>query len=126
MQSGHGRIRVGRDFWQVHRLVWVRCNGRIPAGRVVRHICNVPNCINVMHLALGTQADNIEDRDRSGNTARGERHGRTTITADQAIEIFKGTDSLRQAAKRFGVGQSTIDRIRRGVTWGHVTRPGAG
>ena len=43
-----------------HRLS-VRIDGRSIEGKVVRHDCDNPPCVNPAHLRTGTQADNIRD-----------------------------------------------------------------
>jgi hypothetical protein len=35
--------------------------GPIPKGKVVRHTCDNPSCINPEHLKLGSQPQNIQD-----------------------------------------------------------------
>lgn len=51
----------------VHRLAWEEANGPIPAGMVIMHTCDNPPCYNLDHLRLGSQADNLKDRDRKGH-----------------------------------------------------------
>lgn len=47
-----------------HRVSFYLVNSYWPP--VVRHLCNNPGCVNPEHLAPGTQADNIRDRDSQG------------------------------------------------------------
>ena len=44
-----------------HRLTWQRRFGEIPAGLVIMHACDNRACINIDHLLLGTQGDNVRD-----------------------------------------------------------------
>lgn len=52
---------------------------------------------------------------------RGEKQGRAKLT-DDSIRIIRDSDgsTLESLARRFGVGISTVGRIRRGMTWRHV------
>lgn len=67
--DGYPRAAVGGDCnVKVHRLVYHLSSGVDPVGKVVRHMCNNPVCINPKHLMLGTPADNVKDRNKSGRT----------------------------------------------------------
>lgn len=71
-QRGHRKqpgARANRISWELHR-------GPIPDGLCVLHRCDNPSCVNPDHLFIGTQLDNIADRDRKGRQARGVRHPR--------------------------------------------------
>ena len=57
-----------------HRIAWELTYGPVPDGMQVCHHCDNPPCCNPTHLFLGTQADNMHDRDRKGRNSS--RHGR--------------------------------------------------
>lgn len=62
--NGHGRINVHYKPMYVHRVMWEFVNGmEIPKDRQINHYCNVPNCWQPNHLYLGTQKENMIDRD---------------------------------------------------------------
>lgn len=42
-----------------HRIEWIKANGEIPDGLVVDHLCRNRACINLEHLRLVTQRENI-------------------------------------------------------------------
>lgn len=46
--------------------MWEQANGPIPKGMCVLHRCDVRHCVNPNHLWLGTQRENIADRDAKG------------------------------------------------------------
>ena len=70
-ELGYGQVRVDRSaLLRVHRVVYEAVNGPIPDGLVVRHTCDNPPCCNPDHLVVGTQAENMRDRDERG------RHGK--------------------------------------------------
>lgn len=71
--SGYGWIYAGRRLY-THRASYALHCGPVPDGKVVRHRCDVPLCINPAHLILGTQAENI------GDTVRRGRHGSSIKT----------------------------------------------
>lgn len=65
---------LGRDgkSWLAHRWVWTQERGPIPEGMVVCHTCDVPACVNIDHLFLGTVRDNVRDMAAKGRH-RGQR-----------------------------------------------------
>ncbi len=127
--NGYGRIRwVGKKGFPAHRLMYELHHGPIPEGLVVRHRCDVRGCINIDHLELGTQKDNVHDMlDRGRDVrARGEAHGRAKLAQDQVAEIRRryrrgvrgaGISSL---AREFDVARSTLRSILIGKNWRHV------
>jgi hypothetical protein len=62
--DGYGLIGSGTSKGHnslAHRLAYEIHIGPIPDGILVLHSCDNPPCINVAHLFLGTQGDNIAD-----------------------------------------------------------------
>ena len=71
-KGGYGRLfRKGR-VWQAHRWEWTEKHGPIPEGMCVLHRCDNPPCVNVAHLFLGTQVDNIHDMIAKGRRRTGQ------------------------------------------------------
>ena len=75
--TGHGRTTlVARRQVGSHALAWVASHGRhIPAGMVVRHLCDEPSCVRPDHLEVGTQLDNIADCLARGRHRGGDARG---------------------------------------------------
>lgn len=67
---GHGHYHTYVDGkkrnMNAHRYSWTIHRGPIPEGMCVCHSCDVPQCVNPDHLFLGTDKDNMVDRDRKG------------------------------------------------------------
>ena len=59
--KGYGNIGVEKKTKVVHRAYWEELCGQIPEGYYVCHKCDVPLCVNLDHLFLGTASDNIKD-----------------------------------------------------------------
>lgn len=69
--DGYGKVRYRGSMWLVHRKVWTEVNGEIPLGMKVLHRCDNRACYNVDHLFIGTQTDNMADRDAKHRFRRG-------------------------------------------------------
>ena len=73
-ERGYGRPTVNGKRRFAHRLAWEEENGPIPDGMNVLHHCDNPPCVNVDHLFLGDQADNMRDAREKGHRPTA-RHG---------------------------------------------------
>lgn len=83
--DGYGCFRVGGNACKTHRVAWVMHHDQVPHdgsahGICVCHQCDVRNCVNPSHLFLGTNTDNMRDKEIKGrgNHAKGDRHSSRT------------------------------------------------
>lgn len=71
--------------------------------------------LNVDHMVLGTQRDNVADMFARGRAdRRGQRNGSARLSPDQVREIrrlSKAGTSGADLARRFGVSQSQISNV---------------
>jgi hypothetical protein len=120
---GYGRYSNGGSH-MAHRWVFAQAHGPIPAGLVVRHSCDNPRCCSLDHLSLGTQADNVRDRQKRGRGAKGARLASAKLTEQQvsAMRHLYAAGGLRyeDLAKQYGVSRDAAQKAIRGITWGHV------
>ena len=101
-----------------HRVVMANKLG-VPleaiSGKVVRHKCDNPRCINPDHLELGTQLDNVEDARKRGRVSSGSRHYKATVSADliqwvRDVYVKRSKEYNQYAlAKKLGVSRSCIN-----------------
>lgn len=107
-----------------HRVAWESQHGPVPEGLFVCHRCDVRLCCNPDHLFLGTQIDNIEDACRKGRIAKGEGSGTAKLTEKDVREIRHahqiGAASNVALARRYGIGETQVRRIVRGMKWKHL------
>lgn len=73
-----------------------------------------------MHLTHGSRQDNVDDAVERGLVARGEQHGKSKLTEDQARAILADTRNQQQIADDFGVARQTVSKIKNGETWTHL------
>lgn len=112
-----------------HRLAYCLANAvslEAIAGLVVRHTCDNPRCINPEHLLLGTQLDNVQDRQVRGRTARGAKVLQAKLTEADVLFIrdnyvrYSKEYSTVGLARKFSVNKATISRILNRELWAHV------
>jgi len=128
INEGRGQITEGtpsRRLLTAHRVAWELVNGPIPDGLCVLHKCDNPPCCRVDHLFLGTQIENIADRDAKGrgNPAKGSDHWSAKLNEGDipGIRSLLATGFTQEHIGRiYGVTHTTISRIKTGRRWGHV------
>lgn len=114
--TGYGAFRLGDRQMKAHRVAWLLTQGYEPDG-VLCHECDNPKCVRPGHLFVGTQADNVKDRDAKGRGATKERspHCKLGEKQREAIrqEYRRGSreHGVVALSVKFGVGPSTISRI---------------
>ena len=115
-----------RTEYRAHRLAYMLAVGEVPDGILVMHTCDTPLCVNPNHLELGTNADNMADRDAKGRVAKGEGSGKSKLRAHQVRRIRRSRRSNSELASEYGVHSTTILNIRRGRLWGHLDQQADG
>ena len=130
-RGGNGRFKIGGVVHLAHRFSWTMKYGLIPYYHqrnqmlFVCHHCDNPACVRPDHLFLGTNVDNLHDRDRKGRGPVGIRNGRSKLSEANVLDI---KERLKKPvygtkvglAREYGVGTTTIQEIAHGLRWGHV------
>lgn len=115
--DGYPRMAYqGNSNGKVHRIVYELSTGENIDGKVVRHTCDNPRCINPEHLISGTATDNMRDRDLRF------RHGAAKLSPEDVLEIrrrFADNPKLKSPilAQEFHVSSRTILSIKHGTHW---------
>ena len=119
--KGYGTLFWNGKNRKAHRMAWEAVNGPIPPGLCVCHRCDVPGCVNVEHLFLGTNSENSADRVAKGRQSKGrthrEAHPWTSLTDAQIAEIRAIPKWTKGVAERYGVSNSVIFRARKQKNW---------
>lgn len=124
-EHNYGTLRVVKSTTLAHRYAWTLANGPIPEGACVLHRCDNPPCCNPDHLFLGTQLENIVDRESKnrGGDHRGVLHGKARLTEAQVLEIRAlKASGIRtfHIADRFGIDRTHCHAIIKRKIWRHL------
>lgn len=121
-----------------HQASYLIYKGKLVKGKYICHRCNNSRCTNPDHIYLGTPQDNVRDMIESGRrvityglpsnnttltSAKGSKNGSAVLDELKVRKIkkmlFLGISCIK-IAKEFGVGKTTIYRIKYGTHWTHV------
>jgi len=117
---GYKRIRADHTDWYAHRLAFKMENGEVYPDSVIYHTCDKPNCINPLHLRIGSHADNVADKVAKSRQPMGMRHYRSVLTNDDVRAIRASNKNLGELSRQFGISRGGILKIRNRESWKHV------
>lgn len=120
LRCGYPIMKRNGECRTIARFILMKRIGGIPNGIVARHSCDNNWCIRPDHIVPGTHSDNIRDRNERGRTARGEKSGNAKLTNLQVQQIREAAGTQTEIAKRFGVSQQLVSRIRLKDCWRHL------
>ncbi len=126
--NGYARFSMYGRNWKASRAAYVLLKIDDPKDLFVLHRCDNATCVNPDHLFLGTQKENMDDRDRKGrqadksgkkNGCYGERNPQGKLDREQVLQIRScdGKLSYREIGARFGISAMTAYKIAKRRTW---------
>jgi len=130
-RGGYATVALCRngayDYQYVHRLVLQAFIGDPPYGMQAAHGDGNPlnNCLR--NLRWATCVDNIRDKQSHGTQLKGEAHGASRLTDDQAASIraeytrtaYNRSNSA-ELARKYGVTRANIWAVVTGKTFKHL------
>jgi hypothetical protein len=121
-KEGYGMFWFEGRSQRAHRVSWEIHFGKIPNNLRVCHKCDTPSCVNPFHFFLGSDADNIADRNSKGRQAhlRRERAGNSKLTERDIMDIrnmYAKGNTQRGLSRIYKVSQHTIWSIVHNRTW---------
>jgi HNH endonuclease len=107
--KGYGKCRDATgQIALAHRFHYEQEHGPIPRDLQCDHLCQVPSCIRPDHIEPVPAAENV-------------RRGRATkLTPEAVYEIRRSSEKQIVLARRYGVGQGHISRIKNNHTWREI------
>lgn len=115
---GYGTITVNKKNTYAHRYSYLIHNNNADiSGKVTRHKCDNPCCVNPEHLIAGTQKENVNDILLRGrrNDPLGENNYASKFSnfSVEAMRVLHEFYSLPQylCAKAFGMSRTNANQI---------------
>ncbi len=107
--TARGSITVeGGNRKLAYRVAWEMAHGPIPEGKQINHHCNNPRCINVEHLYVGDQFENMRDVARDGYHAHANRKLTWAQVRAIRVEYKPGKTTYKQLGDKHDVTEGAI------------------
>jgi hypothetical protein len=129
--KGYGAFGVPQPYGKImyaHRLAVERAiERRLEPRELILHSCDNPPCVNLAHLRIGNQAENVADAVQRNRVARGDRcAGRGVRLTEQNVReiaaLLRTPGAMhKDIATRYGVSRSAITQINMGRAWAWLT-----
>ncbi len=114
-RGGYGVFKMSGKMHAAQRVAWKFTHGNIPNDLCVLHHCDNPPCVRPDHLWLGTNLDNVKDRDSKKRQASGGRNGMRTHPERIARGIRSGAHThpeKRPRGEKNGRAKLTAEKVR--------------
>ena len=116
-RDGYGNFNYPTSTSSVkraHRASYDYFYGGIPQGEQVLHNCDNPSCVNPTHLYLGSNQQNVNDReDRNRNHKKNLTHCPQGHLFDKEVKVSVGRGIARRCSICTKASQKKADAKRR-------------
>lgn len=128
-KDGYGIFKVHtKNLMRSHRYAWELECGPIPKGLCVLHKCDNRKCVNPNHLFLGTNEDNVKDREQKGRGVMPDQNGENNSMAKLTEEEIKNIRfryeneniTQKELGKIYNIDQSAVSIIINKKVWKKV------
>jgi hypothetical protein len=118
-KDGYGRITINYKDLRAHRVSYEFFHGS--TNQLVRHSCDVKNCVNPNHLISGTSGENSGDMVARNRSLTGERNPSAKLNWTVVREIrhrYKIEKiSKKQLAKAYNITDVMACKIINNKNW---------
>lgn len=120
-RGGYGLAVVGGVQTFASRWMCILAHGNPPTRKhEAAHSCGNARCVNPNHLRWATPKENYADRIGHGTDNRGQRNGKTRLTAADVKAIRSAPPHLKPLMERYGLSKGCISKIRGKKRWAHL------
>ena len=112
LPSGYGRFRSGNKIELAHRYVAGQ-HGFNVTGKVVCHKCDNPGCVNIDHLFIGSQQDNVNDMMNKKRNRHNPDKGK--LSEENVRDIRASTLTRIELAKKYNISPQYVISVKRGL-----------
>lgn len=105
--KGYGKVTIAGRPMYAHRAMYEQEVGPIPDGMTLDHLCRERGCIRPDHLEPTSMATNLR---------RG-KHVKLNPVDVEMIRNAPSSVSTKKLARAFGVSESHVSKVRRGLKW---------
>lgn len=112
-KGGYGIFHFMKTI-KAHRFVMQHILEIDIAGLVVCHRCDNSSCVNPDHLFIGTEADNMRDRDLKLRQARGVKIHKAKFTAEEVRHLrylYDSGVSVKELSVKFNLQLANMRNI---------------
>lgn len=113
-RDGYGKFQTEGKTMPAHRVAF-KLFKQNPEKNYVLHRCDNRKCVNVEHLFLGTNKDNIADMDQKKR--RGTKSKLTYANVDVIKNLLQDRYTQQYIAEKFNIDQTTVSRIKLGKSF---------
>ena len=123
IRQGYGRFYLNGKWLTAHRVSWMMNNGPIPEGMLILHKCDNSSCVNIKHLFIGTQRDNVLDmiRKKRHKVLKGSANPNSKLNEFKVVQIRdlygEGNTSYAKLAREFCVSPKLIELVIKRIVW---------
>ena len=118
---GYGATCIDAHTTSAHRTSWILHYGPIPKQICILHRCDIPLCVNPVHLFLGTLKDNTQDAIKKGRFDPVKQNAKLTENEVRNIrKLHSQGMTLRKLETIFPVSDSCISDIILRKSWKHI------
>jgi hypothetical protein len=111
---GYGVFWLAGKNVKAHRVAYELVNGKIGDGMLGCHRCDNRGCCNPAHIFVGSNRDNLADRQAKWRQPHGEKHYNARLSDDDIRTILSSPEKSVILAERYGVHRCYIASLRAG------------